>query len=271
MQFETKSEIFFVIIIGTVMVLLLAAFIISFLFLYQRRNFRHRVEKEQIKNSFQKELLKAQLEIREQTLKNVSQEIHDNIGQVLSLVKLHLTRIDPQKIESSGEKINDSKDLVAKAIQDLRSISKSLDTDAVMSVGLFNAVKNELDIVQRAGFHQTHLVLEGSLYKLESHAELILFRILQETLNNIIKHAKAKKITVNFNYEPLQLTLKITDDGIGFDLNQLNQSDKTEFGLGLKNMHNRARIIDADFSMESTFGAGTVVIIKMPNKIPEKA
>jgi signal transduction histidine kinase len=270
MQFETKSEIFFVIILGTVIVLLLAAFIISFLFLYQRKNFRHRAEKEQIKNSFQKELLKAQLEIKEQTLKNVSQEIHDNIGQALSLVKLHLARIDPQKIESASEKLNDSKDLVAKAILDLRSISKSLDTDAVMSVGLFNAVKNELDIVQRAGFHETHLVLDGSLYKLESYAELILFRIIQETLNNIIKHAKAKKINISFDYQPAQLTLKITDDGAGFDLSQLNQPGKTEFGLGLKNMHNRAKIIDADFSMESILEIGTVVTIKMPNKLPEK-
>jgi two-component system, NarL family, sensor kinase len=255
---DTKIILVISAVMFTMVILL---FLFGFIIKYQKKSISFQTEKKVMQSAFEQELLKSQLEIQEQTLKNISQEIHDNIGQVLSLAKLHLATADAGNPGSMIEKVANSKELITKAIQDLRSLSKSLDTDTISAIGLYNAAKNELDSIEKAGFHQTHLVLEGALYKLGPEVELILFRVLQELLNNIIKHAGAKNITVHFNYLPQKLQMKIMDDGTGFDLNNLNNHTSSEFGLGLKNMHNRAKIINAEFLMESKPGAGTTVFI----------
>ena len=257
------------VICASIFALVIILFLFSFIIKYQKKSIAFQTEKKVMQSAFEQELLKTQLEIQEQTLKNISQEIHDNIGQVLSLAKLHLATADVNNPDSINQKLGDSKNLISKAITDLRNLSKSLDTDAISAIGLFNATKNELELIQRAGFHHTHLVLEGVLYKLESNVELILFRVLQEVLNNTIKHAGAKNITVQFDYQSHLLTLKITDDGNGFDLSRINDHANNEFGLGLKNMYNRAKIVNADFLMESRIGEGTSVTISINKSLKQ--
>lgn len=251
------------VICASLFTLVILLFLFSFIIQYQRKSTAFQAEKKVMQSAFEQELLKTQLEIQEQTLKNISQEIHDNIGQVLSLVKLHLGTIDTAKPDAIQEKVNSSKDLVTKAIQDLRNLSKSLDTDVVKARGLIAAAKTELETIQRAGLHKTHLFIEGEHYYLENNTELILFRIFQEILNNIIKHARAKNIVANFIYQPHLFVLEIKDDGEGFDLNTITTEENNETGLGLRNMHNRARMVNADFFMESTIGEGTNVTIKV--------
>jgi signal transduction histidine kinase len=96
---------------------------------------------------FQQTLLQSQLEIQEQTLKNISQEIHDNIGQALTLVKLNLNTMDFDLNEQSNQKIITSKELISKAINDLRDLSRSLNTDIIADLGLQNAIEQELILV----------------------------------------------------------------------------------------------------------------------------
>lgn len=251
-----------ILVIGaSLFTLVILLFLFSFIIQYQRKSTAFKAEKKVMQSAFDQEVLKTKLEIQEQTLKNISQEIHDNIGQVLSLVKLHLGTIDTDKQENFREKINSSRDLVTKAIQDLRNLSKSLDADSVKARGLLAAAKTELEIIQRAGVHKTQLIVTGEPYHLESNTELILYRVLQELLNNIIKHAEAKIIMVEFVYKPGKFVLKIEDDGKGFDLNVSTANLNSEAGLGLKNMDNRISMIKADFFMESTIGKGTIAII----------
>jgi two-component system, NarL family, sensor kinase len=252
------------VIIGMVILLLLVFFIFLFVIEYIRKKQIHRREKTTMINSFQQELLRTQLEIQEQTLKNISQEIHDNIGQVLSLAKLNLNRMDPSKPNDLEEKIKDSKNLVGKAIQDLRDLSKTLSTDNIESIGLFKAIGYELDMIAKTGSHQTDLNTKGNIIRLDAQKELILFRIVQEVLNNILKHADAGKISVQANYDTRQLELVIDDDGNGFDLKPLNDPDNQATGLGIRNMHNRAKMIGADFSISSTPGEGTRVKLIVP-------
>ena len=95
--------------------------------------------------------------------------------------------------------------------------------------------------------------------------ELILFRIVQETFNNILKHASAKNINVYINYGSSGFTLIIKDDGKGVDLQPLNDGENNKFGLGIRNMHNRAKLIGADFNMSSIIGEGTEVKIVLLN------
>jgi signal transduction histidine kinase len=198
-------------------------------------------------------------------MKNISQEIHDNIGQVLSLAKLTINTMNADNTETLKEKISNSKELITKAIQDLRNLSKTLNTDNITDLGLLRSVEYELDLLRKASSYQIDIYLEGETYRLEHKQELIIFRIFQEAIQNIIKHSHATRISVNFLYGPSQFELKISDDGAGFDT-RLNGQHKKDLGggMGLRNIDYRSRLIYADCSIESSPGKGTILRIKLP-------
>jgi two-component system NarL family sensor kinase len=252
-----------IIIVSTVTLMLLVFFIFLFITENQRRKTVHQKEKKIIEFQFQQELLRTQLEIQEQTLRTISQEIHDNIGQVLSLAKLNLNTMEIDKKEELQEKIVDSKKLVSKAIQDLRDLSKSMNTDNIEAIGLVKAIEYELEMVRKTGF-KTELNVEGNIIRAGPQKELILFRIIQEVLNNIIKHAEAGSIISTIQYASHQIRISIKDNGKGFDLTPLNEKTHSSFGLGIRNMNNRARLINADFAISSSTGEGTEVVITVP-------
>jgi signal transduction histidine kinase len=238
-------------------------FVVSFLLFYTKKHNRHLQEKIEMRSLFKQELLRTQLEIQEQTLKTISQEIHDNIGQVLSLAKLNLNTMELSKLDELQGKIINSKQLVSKAIQDLRDLSKSMNTDNIEAIGLHRSIEYELDMIRKTGF-STELNIEGSIIRIEPQKELILFRIVQEILNNIMKHAEAKTIAVKLNYDQKEIRVEINDDGKGFDLRPLNENSNSGFGIGIRNMHNRARLIGADFKMNSIIDKGTQVVVSIP-------
>ncbi len=259
---KINPEILFTIVSGSILLIVLGTFIVVFLLQYQKRKFTHRQDITKLQGSFQQTLLKAQLEIQEQTFKNISQEIHDNIGQVLSLAKLNMATTDISQPQAMQQKMEDSKTLIAKAIQDLRDLSKSMNTDYIAEMGFVRAVEYELEMIKKTGSFETVLEISGVARKLERQKELILFRILQEILNNIIKHSKASLIRISLNYKPAIFLMQIADNGIGFDIAPLQENSK--FGLGIRNMENRAHLIGAQFEITSTLAIGTTVNISMP-------
>ena len=256
------TEIRTLVIALTGLFLLLGIVVMIFFGIYKK----NQNMKEKEIESLNKELLQTQLEIQEQTLKNISQEIHDNIGQALSLAKLNLNTMLVTNDEALQQKILNSKELVSKAITDLRDLSRSLDTDYVQEMGLQRAIEYELEMIKKTGTIDTWMIVEGSMFRLEKQKELILFRIVQETFNNILKHAGAKNINVNINYDSAGFTLIIKDDGKGVNLQPFNQGENNNFGLGIRNMHSRAKLIGADFSMKSSLGEGTEVKINLLNE-----
>ncbi len=206
--------------------------------------------------------LQSELEIQEQTLHNISQEIHDNIGQVLSLTKLNLNTMDLQQPIIAQQKLDDSRKLVSKAIQDLRDLSKSLNSDYVTELGLLRAIEYELELVAKTGTLQTQLDVTGTPVRLDTQKELILFRIVQEAINNMLKHAEATLLTISVSYNNTGFHISIADNGKGFD-NATATTDNKKTGLGLRNMHNRSRLIGAAVSITSAPGAGTTVAISL--------
>lgn len=245
----------------TIILLLLGIFFLLFFLLYKKKQ---NIQQKKILD-LNKEILQSQLEIQEQTLQNISQEIHDNIGQILSLTKLNLGTMDIDKPDQLRQKIEDSKKLVGKAIQDLRDLSKSLNTDYVSDMGLPEAINYELEMIRKSGAYTTTLQTEGLPVKLEAQKELIIFRIIQEVINNIIKHAKANTIHIQLTYTPETFSITVNDNGSGFDLTPLNAGDNSKFGLGLRNMHKRAGLIGAEFTIASSLGAGTTVTLILPH------
>lgn len=221
------------------------------------------LNEQKMKNEFQQTLLQTQLEIQEQTLKTISEEIHDNVGQVLSLAKLNLNTMDISKTAQLQGKIDSALAQVSKAINDLRDLSKSFNTDNISAIGLVRAVEYELDMIKKTGLHKTSFNVEGKIKRLEPQKELILFRIVQETLHNIIKHAGASSIWISARYTENDLELEINDNGKGFDTAAAGDQD-TGSGLGIRNMNNRARLIGAEFNLSSIKDEGTSVAIVLP-------
>ncbi len=245
-----------VIIGASIIMMILVFFIILFLLQYQKRQQENLSEKINMQSQFQQALLQTQIEIQEQTLKTISQEIHDNIGQVLSLAKLNLNTLQP----GEEAKLIDTKNLVSKAINDLRDLSRSLHGDKIAELGLQDAVANELQILQNTGQYQTQFSFTGEPYKLQPQQEMVLFRMVQEAMNNSIKHAKAKKISIAMQYQPKVFILQITDDGIGFNSESLQAA---QTGIGLKSMQNRAALIGGELKINSSPGNGTEINIEL--------
>jgi signal transduction histidine kinase len=212
---------------------------------------------------FQHAIFSSKLEIQEQTFQEISQEIHDNIGQILSLAKLHIATMEAGNNSVLAGKIREAKTLITKAISDLRSLSHRLNTGYINEVGFDTAVKRELDIIRRSGAYATQFDIEGKAVRFDPQKELILFRIVQELLNNIIKHAGAKTITVTLAYDEELLQVTIHDDGRGFDFDSLGAEPG---GLGLKSMHHRASLIGAEFHLTSHIGTGTAATVRLPLK-----
>lgn len=259
-MFTDKEEIFYTIISITVFVLLLISIILVSAILYYNRRRKHTQEKKMMQSEFQQELLRTQLEIQEQTLKNISEEIHDNIGQVLSLAKLHLNTV-PSTDEASMAKVSDAKELVSKAINDLRDLSRSLHGEKLAEIGLQQTITNELKTLQNLGQFKTSLQVNGDVYKLDNQKSIVLFRMVQEALHNALKYSKASSISVELHYEPTVFKLAVCDDGVGFD-QQLQNPNET--GIGLKNIKNRAALLGGNISVNSSPGNGTKIYIAIP-------
>jgi two-component system, NarL family, sensor kinase len=263
---QKEYEIITGLVVVVLILLLAGIFIIALVTFNNRRKKKHIEEKRAMESNFQQEILRTQLEIQEQTLKNISQEIHDNIGQVLSLAKLNLATIDISKALRLQEKIDESKNLVGKVIQDLRDLAKSLNTDYVAQMGLARSIEYELELINKTELFKTSFQISGSVVKLEKQKELVIFRIVQETLNNIIKHSGASEIMVALLYSPENFELSIHDNGRGFDLNAPSEKEGIPSGLGIRNMKNRAELIRAQLTISSDPGKGTFVHLILPLK-----
>jgi two-component system, NarL family, sensor kinase len=262
---QEKQQIIWIVIIGSIVLLGVAMFVVSFLLYYTRKHNRNVREKLEMQSKFKQEILHTQLEIQEQTLKTISEEIHDNIGQMLSLAKLNLALADAETSNPHPmqQKISDSFQLVKKSLQDLRHLSHSLNTDYVSEMGLHRAIEYELEMISKTGVINVELQVEGILRRLDQQKELILFRIVQESLGNIIKHADATKIEISIQYLAQEIILSIHDNGKGMETSRLIEAPDKSIGMGIRNMKNRAQLIGATFTVTSSTSEGTTISLRL--------
>ncbi|MCO5950965.1 sensor histidine kinase [Mucilaginibacter flavidus] len=254
----TSGELYVVLVSATVFFVFLSGFIIYFIILYQKKQLQNKAEREVLEANFKQEFLKARLEIQEETFTYVGRELHDNINQVLSFVKLNLAMI---KVEESAQqtKINENRDLVAQVITDLRDLSKSLSFEHITKLGLVKTIENEVDKLNKSGLVDAELIITGDIYPMGEQRELVLFRIFQEAVNNTIKHSGASHLKISLQYIPEMFNLTIEDDGVGFSANSLDHSR----GSGLMNIENRATVIGAVASISSSRGDGCSVNVNL--------
>lgn len=237
------------IFIGTASLSVLLIFFYLLFIQYSRRKIEHLKQMKNLQFEYEQTLLKSQIEIQEHTLQHISREIHDNIGQVLSLVSLNLNTLqlnDQKKLDSTNG-------LVSKAITDLRALSKSLNPDRVQTIGLSESIKTEVEQLERTGKFEVSLQIENHLDEISPEKTIILYRMIQEVLNNIIKHSHATQINICIEKRNEFDHISIADNGCGFKV------EDTAIGLGLQNLKQRADMINATLKISSGINEGTCV------------
>ena len=238
-----------ILIITTFVIVLIVIFLIILFTVFQRRKNKLLEEKEEEKQYFEKEITEPQIEIREQTLRNISWELHDNIGQLLTLAKIQLQNATEESIPEISETIT-------KSLAELRALSKLINPEFLDNIELKDAIQLELDRFNRLNFIDAKLIVKGEIRNIEKKASIIIFRILQEFFSNTIKHSKATNLNVELSFTEKELQITAKDNGIGF-----NTSKTQANGIGLSNIKKRAEIIGAKANLISTLKKGTELII----------
>jgi two-component system NarL family sensor kinase len=251
-----KKEVFILIIVGSGLFLLIAFFLLLFVSYFYRKKKNILLEKELLKKVFNENLLQSKLEIKEQTLQHISYELHDNLGQIASLVKINLNTISLQDPVMAGQKLRDTKDLMRQLIGDIKALSVSLGSDSAVRKGLVWALQFEKERIEKTGQFAVSFTGPDELLDINTDRAIILYRMAQEVLNNSIKHSKAKHIDIILKVSGKSITLALNDDGSGFDPESNRQ------GAGLFNLQHRAALIGARLKIDSSVGKGTAVSIE---------
>lgn len=259
---KEQEGILVTIVVASVFFVLIGIFFLILIFFFLRRQRKYKMEKEEMRNRFEQTLLKTQLEIQEHTFNYISQEIHDNIGQILSLVRINLNVLAENIPDVHFEKTDE---LLGKAIRDLRTLSHNLNSNKLQEIGIVEGLKSLLQQLEKTGKYSTEFnAPDSSLSFVNKDNSLILYRMVQEVLNNIIKHAHASRIIIDIEPKgPLCHLLKISDNGKGFDTSKL-QENKT--GIGLQNIFTRAKMINSAVSIKSSEQEGTSIIFEINNQ-----
>ncbi|NEW80085.1 MAG: sensor histidine kinase [Gelidibacter sp.] len=255
-----QTEIQVLIFVVTIIVLILAITLILFFSFFQQKKTAYLLEQRETKIRFEEEITKSKLEIQEQALKNISWEIHDNVGQLLSVAKMQINMLQMEVPEKQKIKLIEVGEIVGKCLHELRGLAKSLNPETIKNKGLIDSLTHEIDRFNRLNFINASLVVSNDSFHLSNEKEIILFRILQESFNNTLKHSKANNLTVRLNYNLTDLEIFMEDDGVGFDMNANNNLG----GIGLLNMQSRTKLIGAKFVMESAENKGTKLYISCP-------
>lgn len=259
----TTSQITIFLIITTAIILLLVALVIGLLYLYQKRQIGWQEKLSTLKLDFEKNSLQTQIEVQEQTFQHISREIHDNINLSLTLAKLNLNTLDWKNPEKTKHEVKSSVVILSSAISDLSNLSKSINTELITDMGLIKAVKSEAERIKSIAHLEIGVDIKGEPVYLESRKELIIFRIIQEALNNVIKHAKATKVCVGLDYQDNFLKLAIQDNGIGFSEEEV-MIRRQNGNAGLKNMQTRTQLFGGDFMIETKAASGTRISVTIP-------
>lgn len=248
---EQENQFLLILFGGIFFAFLMSAFVIAIVFIHRQRQVQNRQKLDHLKSEYEKTILNIENEIQQETLTHIGRELHDNIGQMLSLAKLNLNSIKPEKQAEGKAYIN-------QIIKEVRLLSKTLNLDWVESVSLDDFIRLQLDKIQGTGFCQTSFDSDLSFQELKKDQKLVLIRVIQECLNNAIKHAQPDNISIQLSKKGSFREINILDDGLGFDTNQKSA------GSGMVNLAKRMETIGGKFKLTSIVGKGTHITLLLP-------
>jgi len=251
MQEKTFIIASFIVFMSLLVILL--GFITTVLLAYKKKQF-----------AFIREFEKSQLEMQEETLRSISRELHDNVGSQLSLSRLYLTTAALNEDHPATSNISAAAELIEKILDEVRDVSRNLSLDVIRNQGLVEAIRLIVDQLASTGAYRIGFNVLGQYNYMDEQKEVILFRIFQEAINNIIRHAEATSITVIVDCSIAQVfRLCIIDNGKGFEVEQQISDNTGRGGSGLRNMQMRCRVLAANFSIKSISGKGTTIEVQL--------
>ncbi|MFN3998878.1 sensor histidine kinase [Algoriphagus sp.] len=248
---EQESQFLLILFGGIFFAFLMSVFVVAMVFIHRQRQVQNRQKLDQIRVEHEKTLLNVENEIQQETLTHIGRELHDNIGQLLSLAKLNLHSQKPEKQAEGKEYIN-------QIIKEVRALSKTLNLDWVESISLDEFIQQQLEKIKSTGYCETSLSSDGSFLELKKDQKLVLIRVIQESLNNAIKHAHPELIIIQISSNQAFRKIEIIDDGAGFDITQQTS------GSGMFNLKKRMETINGSFNLTSVVGKGTHITLELP-------
>ncbi|MCU7617482.1 histidine kinase [Chryseobacterium sp. PBS4-4] len=239
------------VIIFTVTLLIIVLTMIFVYVIFIRKKTTLLIEQKEKDMHFEKELATSQIEMKEQTLNYIGQELHDDLGQKLSVVRLRQNQLISKLSNGEKEELNELNELLGECIQDVRNLSKTLITEQIIHFGLVESIEREIQRIKKLRLLKIEFITQKHDIDIAPKHGLILFRIIQESINNILKHSRAKNVSIELEDDHERLKITISDNGKGFNTKILRD------GSGLKNMALRAKLIQAEFSIQSKLEEGT--------------
>jgi signal transduction histidine kinase len=207
---------------------------------------------------------KAIIETEEKERVRIARELHDGIGQQLSAAKLNLSAFEQVVPPANKEAFQNLEKLMDDAVREVRTISHNMIPNALLRSGLVSAVRDFINRLAGSSALKIDLHIVGLDKRLDTHVETGLYRVIQECVSNIIKHAGASQVVIQLILHDNHLNLLIDDNGAGFDTRKINSFE----GIGLRNITSRILYLNGTVDFDSTPGRGTTVIIDIPLGAP---
>lgn len=254
-----KTETVIPIILFNIFLILFIVGIFIFIQQYRLKKKEHTMLLNNQHEEHQKELLSTQIEIQNQTMQHIGREIHDNIGQKLTLASLYTQQLAYEnKAPQITESIENISAIINQSLSELRALSKSLTDDSIHSLSLVELLQSECEKINELKICKVTFKNNEDIANYNYQIKSVLLRICQEFMQNSIKHSKCKNINIVLMKHNDHLSFILADDGKGFDV------DKKSDGIGLLNMKKRTEIIGGKASIQSSNSSGTQLTISIP-------
>ncbi|WP_114779080.1 sensor histidine kinase [Botryobacter ruber] len=257
---------FLPVLIVTPILLLLSLGIVMVVLRYQKRLIAHQQHLRELQDVRQRQVLEAALEAQEAERRRIARDLHDEAGTMLALVKLQVSQLCSSAV--SGTAAITTCQTVKQQLDDVmgsvRRISHDLMPVVLEKVGLVPALKSLKKAIPPASGFTFELTNNQENQKLSAKLELTVYRVVQELLNNTLKHAGASQVQVDILYAPEQLTVTYSDNGKGFAGSLPNDAQPSQPGLGLTNLQSRVELLNGTFQYLSGEGTGFRAAIVLP-------
>ncbi|WP_165500392.1 ATP-binding protein [Pedobacter psychroterrae] len=254
LQLRQRSIVF----ASAIVILLGAAF--SIYLIQNRRKLKAESRLQQQLYDQQQQATKELLYAEERERRRIATDLHDGVGQMLSAALMKIGEAHNQTEEHSAawKATEQAKILLTESYDEMRSISHQMMPNALLKAGLASSVKDFLEKIG-AGQLKVSLDVVGLDERLDEHTETVLYRVIQEAVNNVVKHADASKLSIQLIRDAEGLSLTIEDNGKGFDKEAMNDLD----GIGLNNIRSRIALLGGTVDIDSAIGKGTLLAIHL--------
>jgi two-component system NarL family sensor kinase len=248
---NSGSEISFLLFFGTIGMLVLAIGMIVFIIFHQRKVIRYQMRLQKLEYEQQKTLLNASIRFQEEERQRIAADLHDDAGPLLATARLYLTEnlVNLDKT-SQLQSIYNAKQIIDDTIQLIRNISHSLMPPTLKNFGLESAVNDLFQKISGSGSLNASCRFHDYRERMHPDQELIIFRVIQELINNILKHSNSSFIHLTQNLSGSKLYIRMHHDGKGLTQSDFEKLNKSSGGLGLKNIQSRLKLLQGKIFFE---------------------